>query len=195
MVEGWPVVVPKGQFSVNELILFFEIGSFLPFYDERYEPYRSSQMSAKLCGERGWVVQTVKLAGHISQGMLFRIDDQFPEVDRIKEKISDEGDYYDMPWDAQENMNLSPVDLALMEKDLTGEFRVETWATFCRWMNETELLSFRTEIELILSQTTSMEALILGDRPASSPIPNSSEPRTCPTSGRDTVTRSLRSPS
>lgn len=132
MVEGWPVVVPKGQFALNELILFFEIDSFLPFHDKRYEPYRSSHTSAKLQGEKGWVVQTVKLAGHISQGMVFHMDDRFPEVTRVKERIAREGDYDDILFaDPKRLKNLGLVDLALMEKDLTGEFRVETWATFC----------------------------------------------------------------
>lgn len=152
MVEGWPVVVPKGEFSVDELILFFEIDSFIPFDDKRYESYRSSHTSARLHGEKGWIVQTVVLAGHVSQGMVFRIDDRFPEVDRIKEKIDREGDYDNISLANPGLLEiLSDVDFALVNRDLTGEFRVETWTTFCEWMNEPEFLPLRKEIELILS--------------------------------------------
>ena len=138
LVGCWPVVVPKGQFSVDELILYFEIGSFLPFDDKRYEPYRSSHTSAQLHGERGWVVQTVKLARHISQGMVFRLDDQFPEAIRIKDSMSFEDDYdYDQFSRADcENQDLSLADLSLMTKDLTGDFHVKRWATFCEYSHE-----------------------------------------------------------
>lgn len=147
MIKGWPVVVPKGQFALNELILYFEIGSFLPFHDKRYEPYRSSHTSAELHGEKGWVVQTVKLAGHISQGMVFHIDDHFPEVIRIKKKISDQGVYSGILFANLGYKHLSLVDMALREKDLTEELRVKRWATFREWSNGPRLLAFRRKTD------------------------------------------------
>lgn len=61
MIEGWPVVRPRGEFTLNQLVLYFKIDSFLPFDDERFEAYRSSQVSAERYGEKGWVVQTVTI--------------------------------------------------------------------------------------------------------------------------------------
>jgi hypothetical protein len=119
MVGGWPVVVPRDEFSVNQLVLYFEIDSFLPFDDKRYEPYRFSHTSAELHGQKGWVVQTVKQGGHVSQGMVFSIGSRFPEVERTKEKLRIELGYE------------SDFDDELMYLDLTDELKVKKWATFC----------------------------------------------------------------
>jgi hypothetical protein len=76
MVGGWPVVVQKEEFVVNQRILYIGIESWLPSDIEygRLTPYRSSLIYAALHGQLGWVVQTCILNGHISQGMVFSMD-------------------------------------------------------------------------------------------------------------------------
>lgn len=125
MVGGWPVVVPKGQFRAGQLVLYFEIDSFLPLNDKRYESYNSSHTFAALHGQRGWVVQTVKLFDHVSQGMVFCIDDKFPEVIRIKEELQD---HYDSIF-----LGYADVDDEMMDMDLTDELNVKRWTKFCEW--------------------------------------------------------------
>lgn len=122
MVGGWPVVVPKGKFTVNQLVVYFEIGSFLPFHDKRFEPYRSSHVSAKLRGKQGWVVQTVMIDGHVSQGMVLCTDD-LSEVRELRLELEESiGDVVDRE---------ATVDTGLMDTDFTDDFEVQDWATFC----------------------------------------------------------------
>lgn len=122
MIGGWPVVVIKGQFSAGQLVLYFEIDSFLPFNDKRYEYYHPSHTFAALHGQKGWVVQTVKVAGHVSQGMVFCIDDKFPEVFCILKDLEARRDgIYD----------IKEVHEEMMGMDLTDELKVKKWTTFC----------------------------------------------------------------
>ncbi len=70
---GWPVVVKKGQFSVNELALFCEIDSFIP---TELAPFLSRGKEPKeFNGVKGERLRTVKLRGQLSQGLLLSIAD------------------------------------------------------------------------------------------------------------------------
>ncbi|KAG8159865.1 hypothetical protein KVR01_010502 [Diaporthe batatas] len=122
MVGGWPIVVPWGQFFLNQMVLYFEIDSFLPFDDNRFVPYRSSHLRADLYGKTGWVVQTVMIDGHVSQGMVFCKDD-FEEVLLVKEMIEDECDS-DGPDRAKR------IDAEMLKFDFTDNFNVQRWTTF-----------------------------------------------------------------
>lgn len=121
MVDGWPVVVGKGQFAMKQKVLYFAIDCFLPFSDKRYEPYRFSHFLVELQGRKGWAVQTVKHEGHISQGMVFAIDDSFPEISRIRKVIEREA-------------GASVVETRLMKRDLKESFSVRKWRTFCEYI-------------------------------------------------------------
>lgn len=72
-VDGWKVVVKKGEFVVGDLCVYFEIDSFLPIREE-FEFLRKS--SFKRMGEQeGFRLKTVKLRGQVSQGLLIPISD------------------------------------------------------------------------------------------------------------------------
>lgn len=72
-VDGWKVVVKKGEFTVGDLCVYFEIDSFLPIREE-FEFLRKS--SFKRMGEQeGFRLKTVKLRGQVSQGLLIPISD------------------------------------------------------------------------------------------------------------------------
>ena len=78
-VEGWTVVVPKGQFEPMDLAVYFEIDSFLPI-DERYEFLRkTSYKNTNIMGE-GFKLRTLKLRGVLSQGLLLPLS-EFPEIE------------------------------------------------------------------------------------------------------------------
>lgn len=123
MIGGWPVVVPKGEFTLNQLVLYFEIDSFLPFDDKRFEMYRSSHVSAELHGEKGWVVQTVLIDGHVSQGMVFGVDDS--------EVVSFFKDSMEEDYDSNESNREAQVDADMLGFDFTDHFDVQRWTTFC----------------------------------------------------------------
>lgn len=57
-VLGWRVVVKKGEFKVNDLCLYCEIGSVLPKRPE-----------FKFLESKKYLVKTIKLRGQISQGL------------------------------------------------------------------------------------------------------------------------------
>lgn len=67
-VNGWTVVVKKGEFSPNDYCVYCEVDSFLPI-SPKYEFLRKS--SYKKMGDiEGFRLKTVKLRGVISQGLI-----------------------------------------------------------------------------------------------------------------------------
>lgn len=64
LVDGWEVVVKKGEFKVNQYILYFEIDSLLPMSDERFNFLAKGKDIDK------FRLRTIKLRGQISQGLV-----------------------------------------------------------------------------------------------------------------------------
>lgn len=78
-VLGWKVVANKGDFNVGDLCVYFEVDSYLPVDDERYEFLRkSSYRNNEFMGE-GFRIKTITLRGQISQGLVLPIS-SFPEI-------------------------------------------------------------------------------------------------------------------
>lgn len=68
-VLGWRCVVPKGQVDKGDLVVYYEIDSYLPVKPE-YEFLRSSSYkNTPLMGE-GFKIRTMKFKGQISQGLV-----------------------------------------------------------------------------------------------------------------------------
>lgn len=76
-VRGWNVVVKKGEFKVNEEVLYFEIDSFLPISDPRFAFLEPRGVRVQ-DGVTGHVLKTVRLRGQYSQGLLKPLS-EFPE--------------------------------------------------------------------------------------------------------------------
>jgi len=77
-IMGWRCVVKKGEFSVSDLGVYFEVDSFLPI-EARYEFLRkSSYYNNSFMGE-GFRIRTAKFKGHISQGLFLPLK-SFPEI-------------------------------------------------------------------------------------------------------------------
>ena len=73
VVDGWKVVVKKGEYSVGDLAVYIEIDSWVPtelapFLSKGSEPREYNSVK----GER---LRTVKLRGQVSQGLLLKIED------------------------------------------------------------------------------------------------------------------------
>lgn len=81
-VEGWEVVVGKGQHQVGDLCVYFEIDSMLPLdkFPEivKYNP-------------RGRI-KTVKLRGQISQGFVIGLNTLFEKYPNTSKEFLNEGD-------------------------------------------------------------------------------------------------------
>jgi RNA ligase (TIGR02306 family) len=78
MVDGWQMVCQKGIHSVGDQVLYFEIDSFLPESDPRFESFMKFGIRT-FNEQKGHRVKTVKLRGTYSQGILMPIS-EFPEI-------------------------------------------------------------------------------------------------------------------
>lgn len=77
-VDGWSVVSQKGIHSVGDLVLYFEIDSFLPESDPRYTSFMKfgTQTFEGIVGHR---LKTKRLRGVYSQGIIIPLA-EFPEI-------------------------------------------------------------------------------------------------------------------
>lgn len=74
-VDGWEVVVKKGEFEVGDLCVYFEVDSFLP-NDKRYEFLKDIKTHQ---GKQGYRLKTIRLRKQISQGLALPLS-LFPEI-------------------------------------------------------------------------------------------------------------------
>lgn len=67
-IGGWNVVVKKGEFAVGELVVYFEIDSWIP---HEIAPFLSKGQEPRTYeGVKGERLKTVKLRGQVSQGLI-----------------------------------------------------------------------------------------------------------------------------
>ena len=83
--KGWNVVTQRGEYKPGDLAVFFEIDSYLPADDPRYEflKKRCLKTFVSKSGQtlkEGILIKTCKLRGVISQGLLMPIAGNFPEL-------------------------------------------------------------------------------------------------------------------
>ena len=78
-VLGWQCVIKKDTFKIGDLCVYFEVDSYLPINDIRFEFLRaSSYRNNEVMGE-GYRIKTQKLRGQISQGLVLPLS-EFPEL-------------------------------------------------------------------------------------------------------------------
>lgn len=76
-IGGWDVVVKKDEFKEGDLCVYFEIDSFLPETDFRYQFLMKNKITWN--GHVGARLKTIKLRGQVSQGLALPVS-AFPEV-------------------------------------------------------------------------------------------------------------------
>jgi|SRR6056297_881963 len=74
-VDGWKVVVKRGEFQVGDLVVYLEIDSWVPhelasFLSNGKEPREYN-------GVKGERLRTIKLRGQVSSGLLLKIENIF----------------------------------------------------------------------------------------------------------------------
>lgn len=79
-INGWQAIVKKGEFSKGDLVVLFEIDSFISENDKRFASFQDKFSNWE--GKRGLRVRTIKLRGEISQGIIMRVSD-FQELDGL----------------------------------------------------------------------------------------------------------------
>ena len=71
-IDGWKVVVKKGEFKVGDLAVYLEIDSWVP---HAFAPFLSKGSEPReYGGVRGERLRTVKLRGQVSQGLLLKLE-------------------------------------------------------------------------------------------------------------------------
>ncbi|KAI1339624.1 RNA ligase, DRB0094 family [Xylariaceae sp. FL0016] len=76
-IDGWNCIVPVGEFKAGDQAVFFEIDSFLPADDPRWEFLQDKFITWEK--ERGFRVRAMKMRGKISQGLVQPLG-RFPEI-------------------------------------------------------------------------------------------------------------------
>lgn len=71
MVDGWNVVIKKGEFSSGDLVIYFEIDSWIP---HDLAPFLSKGEPKEYNDVKGERLKTVKLRGQISQGLVLPLN-------------------------------------------------------------------------------------------------------------------------
>lgn len=135
-ILGWDVVVKKGEFEVGDACLYFEVDSFLPVDDERFEFLKhNSYKNNDVMGE-GYRIKTQRLRKQLSQGLAFPVS-LFPEVAdaKVGEDVSETLGV--KKWDMPEflgNMGTITGDFpAHLEK--TDELRVQSYQSLAEELN------------------------------------------------------------
>ncbi len=99
-VDGWSVVCQKGIHKVGDTVLYFELDSFLPESDKRFESFMKFG-TRTFDGVLGHRIKTVRLKGVYSQGIIMPLS-EFPEID--PEAYNYETDYSEaigiVKWEA-----------------------------------------------------------------------------------------------
>lgn len=116
-VDGWEVVTKKGEFSVGDYCLYFEIDSFLDPKDARFA-FLAKNGLKKFEGKEGIRLRTIKLRKQVSQGLILPLD-QFPEVvASVKENYNNDFEYVvDERIDFAELLNVIKYDIPEVAKN------------------------------------------------------------------------------
>jgi RNA ligase (TIGR02306 family) len=71
-IDGWKVVVKKGEFTIGDLAIYIEIDSWVP---NELAPFLSKGSEPReYNGVKGERLRTIKLRGQVSQGLLLLVD-------------------------------------------------------------------------------------------------------------------------
>lgn len=81
-IDGWDVVVKKGDFNVGDKCVFFEIDSFLPYDDERFAFLQKIGVRT-FEGKKGMRLKTIRLRGQLSQGLVLKTELFDVEIKKI----------------------------------------------------------------------------------------------------------------
>jgi RNA ligase (TIGR02306 family) len=74
VIDGWQVVVKKGEYKPDDTVIYAEIDSFLPVKPE-YEFLRKSSYKVMADNSEGFRLKTIRFRGQISQGLVLPLRD------------------------------------------------------------------------------------------------------------------------
>lgn len=93
-VDGWQVVIKKGEFIPGDYCVFFEIDSFLPANDERFAFLARNGTKKDEKGVDRIRLRSIKLRGQISQGLALPVSvlDKVVQLDLLLSVNGEEGE-------------------------------------------------------------------------------------------------------
>ena len=125
VVDGWTVVDSIGKYSVNDLVVFCEIDSWMPHHLAPFLTKEGKQPKEYL-GIKGERLKTAKLRGQLSQGLLLPLTYEVnSEYDTI----------LDMYWDSINADDCSDYTVPEEGYDLTNMLGIVKWED-TRYMND-----------------------------------------------------------
>lgn len=84
MIDDWQCVVGKGIHKEGDLVIYFEIDSFINGEDKRFESF--SERFSNFDGMTGLRVKTIRLRKQLSQGIVMPVR-EFPEIKKPSEGL------------------------------------------------------------------------------------------------------------
>lgn len=84
-ILGWDMIIKKGEFSVGDLCVFFEIDSFLKASDPRFA-FLMKRSTRMFNGYEGHKLRSVKMKGVLAQGLALPLS-LFPEIENAIEDM------------------------------------------------------------------------------------------------------------
>lgn len=91
-IDGWQCVAKKGEFKPGDNCVYFEVDSFLPACDERFDFMAGRGQQTNGDGSKGYRLRTIKLLGQLSQGLalptaMFKTEIMLADGEDISEAI------------------------------------------------------------------------------------------------------------
>ena len=84
-VDGWEVVSKKGEFSPGDECVYFEIDSFLPAEDTRFDFLKKGSVKKDPSGKERIRLKTIRLRKQISQGLALPVSDFQSDIDHSEQ--------------------------------------------------------------------------------------------------------------
>lgn len=78
-IEGWKVVVKRGEFAVGQQVVYIECDAFLPEGNPAWQ-FLIDKSPRIFEGVKGHKLRTIKLRGVTSQGLVLRLNQVFKIV-------------------------------------------------------------------------------------------------------------------
>ena len=117
VVDGWKVVVKKGEYRVGDLAVYIEIDSWVP---TELAPFLSKGSEPRdYNGVKGERLRTIKLRGQVSQGLLLPIEQTIRELPQQFIQY--------LPGGYVQFGDLEPIRLFEVDTDLTEILGIQKW--------------------------------------------------------------------
>ncbi|MDR3503068.1 MAG: RNA ligase (ATP) [Legionella sp.] len=140
-VDGWKLITQKSNnFQVGDLVVYFEIDSFLPV-EERFEFLRhSSFRSTKNLGD-GFRIKTMKMRGQVSQGLILPMESFgfYKDREYVDRWISPYTGEFDMQFQLEEGDDITEyLGVQKYEKPVPSNLQGRARGNFPIWIAKTD---------------------------------------------------------